>query len=213
MGCELPLKVMQRLGHPEFPTHLHEFIYYHIISDSSSNASNSIKFNLPTFNDKLNIFTSAVSIFFAPSDLSGIGGMHCECICAMPSWQRGPLWYDPVLINADDDKEGLYGMEVAHVWLFFSFTYNDCTYPCAYIDWYTHEGEGPDADMGMWIVSKGIGCSTVIHLDSIIHCTHLIPVYGQPFLPSGLTSSNSLDVFSSHYVSKYADQQMFKILG
>ena len=57
------------------------------------------------------------------------------------------------------------------------------------------------------------GHSNVIHLDSIICCTHLIPVYGWPFLPSGLTSSNSLNVFSSHYVSKYADHQMFEILG
>ena len=31
--------------------------------------------------------------------------MRRECICAMPSWRRGPPWYDPVLINADDDKE------------------------------------------------------------------------------------------------------------
>ena len=131
----------------------------------------------------------------------------------MPCWQRGPPRYDPVLINTDDEKEGLYGMEVAHVQLFFSFTYNDHTYPCAYIDWYTREGEGPDADMGLWIVSKDVGHSAVIHLDSIIRCAHLIPVYGQPFLPSGLTSSNSLDTFSSYYVSKYADHQMFEILG
>ena len=41
------------------------------------NASNSTEFNLPTFNDKLNIFTSAILIFFEPSDLSRIGGMHC----------------------------------------------------------------------------------------------------------------------------------------
>ena len=94
-------------------------------------------------------------------------------------------------------RRKVYGMEVACVQLFFSFTYNDHTYPCAYIDWYTCEGEGPNADMGLWIVSKDIGCSAIIHLDCIIHCAHLIPVYRRPFLPSGLTSSNSLDAFSS----------------
>ena len=101
-------------------------------------------------------------------------------------------------------------MEVAHAQLFFSFTYNVHSYHCAYIDWYTHECDGPDADTGMWIVSKDVGHSTAIHLDSIIHCAHLIPVHGQPFLPPGLAS---LDTFSSHYVSKYADCQMFKILS
>ena len=87
------------------------------------------------------------------------------------------------------------------------------TYPCAYVDWYAHIGDSPDTDMGMWIVSKDVSYSTVIHLDSIICCAHLVPVYGQPFLPPGLTFSDSLDTFSSYYVSKYADHQMFKIIG
>ena len=64
-------------------------------------------------------------------------------------------------------------MDVACAWLLFFFTYDNCTCPCAYIDWYTHVDDSPDADMGIWIVSKDVGHSAVIHIDSIIHCTHL----------------------------------------
>ena len=35
-------------------------------------------------------------------------------------------------------------MEVAHMWLFFSFIYDNCTYPCVYVDWYTCVGDSPD---------------------------------------------------------------------
>ena len=37
----------------------------------------------------VSVFHSAVSMFYAPSDLSGLGGMHSECIWSTPHWRKG----------------------------------------------------------------------------------------------------------------------------
>ncbi|GBE87942.1 hypothetical protein SCP_1201680 [Sparassis crispa] len=39
--------------------------------------------------DRLHVYHSAVTTFYAPSDLSGVGGMHREWIRATPSWKLG----------------------------------------------------------------------------------------------------------------------------
>jgi hypothetical protein len=40
----------------------------------------------PVFNSTIHVFHSALATFYAPSDTSGIGGMHHQRICATPSW-------------------------------------------------------------------------------------------------------------------------------
>ena len=103
-------------------------------------------------------------------------------------------------------------MEVAHVCLLFSFMYDECTYPCTYVDWYTLEGDGLDADTGMWIATPDRDHSAVIHLDAIIHCARLITIFGQPFLPPGLNFANSLDSFQAFYINQYVDHHMYEIV-
>jgi hypothetical protein len=68
---------------------------------------------------RIKVFHSAASMYFAPSDLSGIGGMHCECICAMPTSKKGPGCYDCVLINKDPEAASFHGLHAAQVQLFF----------------------------------------------------------------------------------------------
>ena len=38
------------------------------------------------FYGKIMIYTSAIATFYVPSDISGVGGMHCEHIHAVNSW-------------------------------------------------------------------------------------------------------------------------------
>lgn len=53
----------------------------------------------PQFEGHINVINSASSRFFAPSDLSRIGGMQTEYIRAMPLWRNeGPRW-DCVFVN------------------------------------------------------------------------------------------------------------------
>ena len=163
---------------------------------------------------KLSIYHSAISMFFAPSDLSGVNSMHREQIRALPSWRSGPSCYDTVLVSTNQEIDRMRGLDVGHVRLFFSFTHNDIEYPCALIEWYDCIADSPDEDTGMWIVKPVPDNSAIIHLDSILCCTHLIPVFGQNFVDRslGLTFSDSLDAFLFYYVNKYVDHHMHKIV-
>ena len=42
--------------------------------------------NLPEFHGRVAVYTSAVATYYAPSDLSGTGGMHPEWIQAVQKW-------------------------------------------------------------------------------------------------------------------------------
>jgi hypothetical protein len=68
----------------------------------------------------------------------------------------------------------------------------------------------------MWIVEPeydedGCRLTAVIHMDSMIHGTHLMPVYGDQFLPRGFKHTDSLTAFQSYYVNKFADHHMNEI--
>ena len=82
------------------------------------------------------------------------------------------------------------------------------------IDWYGCITDSPDEDTEMWIVKPIPDNSAIIHLNSILCCTHLIPVFGQNFVDCslGLTFSDSLDAFLFCYVNKYANHHMHKIV-
>ena len=62
---------------------------------------------------RIDVYHSAVSTYHAPSDLSGIGGMHHERIRSTPSWKGGPGWYDCIYIDMDPDADGFQGLHVA----------------------------------------------------------------------------------------------------
>ncbi|ETW85214.1 hypothetical protein HETIRDRAFT_168529 [Heterobasidion irregulare TC 32-1] len=62
------------------------------------------------------------------------------------------------------------------------------TYPCALVEWFSAIGDDPNEDTSMWIVEPdldidGNHATSVIHLESIVRAAHLIPVYGEEFLP------------------------------
>ena len=80
-------------------------------------------------------------------------------------------------------------------------------YPCALIDWYGCISNTPDEDMDMWIVKPVQGHSTIIHLDMILWCAHLIPVFGLHYLDRSLKLT-----FSNYYVNKYVDHHMHEIV-
>ncbi|KAF8233892.1 hypothetical protein L208DRAFT_1006870, partial [Tricholoma matsutake] len=55
---------------------------------------------------------SAIATFHAPSDISGIGGMHHEHIHTVKSWQKGPGRYDTIFVNTNPSMDGMQGLEV-----------------------------------------------------------------------------------------------------
>jgi len=91
---------------------IQQFIYDQQHPDDVSNASIS---DLPKFYSKITIYPSAVATFHAPSDISGIGGMHHKCICALKSWRNGAGRYDTIFVNTDSSVDGMRGLDVACV--------------------------------------------------------------------------------------------------
>jgi hypothetical protein len=124
--------------------------------------------------------------------------------------------YDCVFVNTDDEVNGMCGMEVAQVICFFSFVFLGTTYPCALVQWYSHIAEEPDDNTGMWMVSPdfdhdGNLILAVIHVNSIFHVAHLIPIFGDSVIPDNITYYNSLDNFKGFYVNRFADHHAFDI--
>ena len=143
--------------------------------------------------------------------------MHRERIRAVPSWRHGPARYDCVLVNMDPITEGMCSLDVARVWLFFSFRFHGKFYLCALVHWYSRIGHSPDEDTGLWRVHQdrdadGSPSTAVLHLDSLVCAAHLIGVYGKHFIPKVLLPEQSLDLFQSYYVNKFIDHHSFKIV-
>ena len=164
----------------------------------------------------ISIYTSAVASFYVPSDICGIKGMCREWIHASPSWCKGAPHYDTILVETDPEYTGMSGTDVTQVKLFFSFRYEGIEYRCALVDWFSHIGDGPDEDTGMWVVEwdvdlYGNQILQVIHIDTVIQCTHLIGVYGPDPVSTLLTFSDSLYAFHTYYVNKYADHHSFEV--
>ena len=82
--------------------------------------------------------------FYAPSDISGISGMHSEHIYAINTWRHGNGCYDCMFVNTDPLQPGMCGLDVAHARLFFSFTFEQVKYSCAFIHWFSKIGESVD---------------------------------------------------------------------
>jgi hypothetical protein len=68
-----PEDIAAEIGQPHFPDLIPQFIYNQQHSDCTSNTSST---DLPTFHGKVTIYPSTVATFHAPSDISGISGMH-----------------------------------------------------------------------------------------------------------------------------------------
>ena len=171
---------------------------------------------LPLITSKISVFSSAVATYYAPSDLSGKHGMLRERIRSTKSWRKGPPRKDCIFAEKDPNELGFRGLYAARVLLFFSFDHDNRTYPCALVHWFSHKGDVPCPDTGMWVVEPDLdehGCRVpgVIHLDAIVHGAHLIPVFGEQHIPKEVNHTNSLDIFRSYFVNKYADHHCYGI--
>lgn len=171
----------------------------------------------PHFDAHISVFHSAVARFYSPSDTCGAGGMYRERIRSNPNWHRAYGRYDTVFVETDPDLQGMPGMVIARVFLFFSFTWRDRIYPCALVHWYSQVTDHPDPETGMWVVQPEYDgnnrrTQAVIHLDSIARGAHLIGVYGTAKVPDELRFSDSLDVFRSYFVNRFADHHTHEFI-
>ncbi|KAI1786865.1 hypothetical protein LXA43DRAFT_897215 [Ganoderma leucocontextum] len=158
---------------------------------------------------KLGVHSCASAIFYAPTEISGPGGMHREIIRATPSWHGKFPHYDTVLVVVHPELQGMMRFRVARVRQFLSFTYDDDLYSCALVEWFITDEDGPDSATGMWIVRPeevaNEQVTSIIALSSIARACHLMPVLYRTFLPADFHFSETLDAFQAYYVNCYID--------
>ena len=107
---------------------------------------------------------------------------------------------------------------VAHVLLFFSFTYGGKDYPVALVWWYilSEDSGCRDKVTGMWLIEheycNGKLLLQVVHVDTILCAVHLLPYFRRKRVSQAITQDNSLDKYPIYYVNRFADHHSFEIL-
>ncbi|KIY48260.1 hypothetical protein FISHEDRAFT_65800 [Fistulina hepatica ATCC 64428] len=136
--------------------------------------------------------------------------MRQELICSTPSWFGTGPHRDCVFVSNGVDADGFRGLKAVCIMLFFSFNYQGTLYPCALVQWFSATNDAPDPDTGMWTIKADIDDEgerdvSVIHVDSILRAAHLLPIFGQDFLPKHFHFTHTYDAFDMFFVNKYAD--------
>ena len=140
----------QFINKPGFPRALKEFLFTqrHPTCPVPDDIENHVHFS-----SKIQVFHSAVTRFYSPSDLCGAGGMYRQRIRSHPLWYGHPRC-DTVFVIQDEDKPGMQGMLIAWLHLLFSFIDDDDgeTVPCTLVSWFVPSQDHTDPDTGMWVV-------------------------------------------------------------
>ncbi|KIM64604.1 hypothetical protein SCLCIDRAFT_114703, partial [Scleroderma citrinum Foug A] len=170
----------------------------------------------PGYHGNISIYNSASLTFYAPSDLSGVGGMRREYIQATPAWRQDGPQYDCMFIITDPELEGMRGMDVARVLCFFVFKTQGKQYPCAVVWWFDRIGDMPDETTGMWMVHPSFIWGqqpnfAVIHVDAIFRAAHLIPIFGRELVPLEIKPYHCYNIYRGFYVNKFADHHAFEV--
>lgn len=181
----MPHTLQREIQEPDFLDLLAEFL------DDQISRSGLPCSSLPSIEGKIAVYPSALATFYAPSDISGVGGMRREHIRAVTSWRKGPPRH-----STNPDEEGMRGLDIARTQMFFSFRAGGRKYPCALVQWYSRVQEEPDEETGLWVVegdvqADGSPVLAVIHLDTIVRAAHLIGNYGEGFICKNITSETS----------------------
>lgn len=172
---------------------------------------------LPRFSGKLNIYPSAVSMFYAPSDTAEKSGIRVERIRATPSWREHGCSkggrYDTVFLHPGNAEETRYG--IAQVKLLFSLSFEGQTHACALIQDFTYTSDAIDEETGMWVVKKkyrgGRAATRVIALNQIVRACQLLPDFGRKMVSRYHSPSQTLDTFNQFFVNKFADHHIFEL--
>lgn len=107
----------RHINEPGLPLAFHTFLY--TIRHPTREVPDDVE-SWVNFSGKIHVVHSAISRFYAPSDLCGPRGMYRQRIRSNPSWYGQPR-HDTVFVVEDDDLPGMEGMSIARVRLLFYF--------------------------------------------------------------------------------------------
>ncbi|KAF7977691.1 hypothetical protein HWV62_2942 [Athelia sp. TMB] len=206
------------INQPRLPELVRRFLYDQVNDDPATLGSEVALDDCPSYNGNIRVFHSAIARFYAPSELCGAGGMHREHIRSTPLWRGLYSRRDTVFVETDGEQDGMLGMAIGRVHLFFSLSHEGTYYPCALVQWLVPVGDTPDDVTGLWVVKRELDGLrrphlAVVHLDCIPRAAHLLPNYGSNFIPETLQFHQSLDAFQSYFINTYADHHMHEFLS
>ncbi|KAG2037270.1 hypothetical protein BDR03DRAFT_824808, partial [Suillus americanus] len=104
--------------------------------------------------------------------------------------------------------------------MLFSFHYGHDSqiFPCALVHWFKLVSNEPNPGNGMWVVKPSfldLELNTqelsIIHIDTIVRATHLLPIFSEGCVPQKATFHEFLDTYCRFYVNKFADHHSFEI--
>ncbi|OCH89900.1 hypothetical protein OBBRIDRAFT_731772 [Obba rivulosa] len=204
------------IGVQDLPSLIQYFLFDQLNQDPTISSASVALENCPPPPARVSVYPSAVATFYAPSDLSGVGGMRRECIWAVHAWKGGAPRRDCAFVE-DTNAPGFRGLRVVRVLHFLSFKHGDINYPCALVTWFTPLDNKPCPDTGMWIVTPDLDENgeremSILHIDCFLRGAHLIAVMAEgEYIPRRLRHSDTLDIFDVFYVNKYADHHAHEI--
>ncbi|KAI9430611.1 hypothetical protein H4582DRAFT_2113755 [Lactarius indigo] len=172
---------------PNFPLVFTQFLYKFSHPDEQI-APSRIE-ECPAFEGAIKVHHSAIAAFYAPSDLSGSGGLRRERIRLTPYFFGHPR-RDTVFVVIDDSQAGMEAMEIGRVLLFFLFEYRRKNFSCALVNQLVR----------MWVVKqeldrRGQPTLEVIHVPENFHYYH------------------ALDTYHSFFVNHYVDHHAHEFIG
>jgi hypothetical protein len=166
--------------------------------------------DLPVFHGRIAVHTSAAAVFYAPSELAGIGGMHRELIRSTSLWYGSYERRDTVLFQSSPDYgDILGGMLVGRVRRFVSFRHLNTRYAAALVEVFDVDGDEPDGLTGMWMLRPRKQGSQrqlkLIDIRKIWRACHIIGCYGQTRIPPAFHFSKTHIAFTRYYLNHFAN--------
>ncbi|KAH9019934.1 hypothetical protein EDB83DRAFT_2568069 [Lactarius deliciosus] len=158
---------------PKFPLIFAQFLYK--FSHPDELVAPSTIDECPVFEGAIKVHHSAIATFYAPSDLSGSGGLRRERIRSTPHFFGHPC-RDTVFVVVDDSQVGMEGMEIGR------------NFSCTLINWFVHT-DGRDPDTGMWVMKQELDRHGQPTLEVIHRTSYLSTVthgYQRTFITTAL---------------------------
>ncbi|KAI6008446.1 hypothetical protein EDC04DRAFT_2871491 [Pisolithus marmoratus] len=188
----------------DLPWIVNEFLFHQLRQPSLRHQHHPMT-ECPSYRNKITVINSATALFYVLSNISGIGGMQHEYICSCHSWQNGPPQYDCAFVNTNPGLEGMCGLDVMCILVtFFSFVSQGEHYPCTVVWWFDH----------LLLTAHCFPVVAVIHVDTIYHAAHLIPLYATHPIPRNIKPHcHSYDIFATFYANRFINHHAFLLLS
>ncbi|KAJ6626686.1 hypothetical protein B0H10DRAFT_1941690 [Mycena sp. CBHHK59/15] len=161
--CKVPRDVHQLavyIGQPRLHELIRCFLFEQLHPQAAAPSGRVPISDCPEFSERVFMYNSACAVFYAPSSVCSIGGMHHERIQAVKSWYRGPPRYNCAFIEHDPDAPGFHGLHAAHVRLLFRFKFRGIDYPCALVQWFSAHGDEHCLDTAFYVNKFSIGLTS-----------------------------------------------------